>query len=49
MGRAGGAERRGELALGGVADGLGGGGDDGEQRPEPGRVEHQAVFSAVTM
>ena len=36
MGRAGGAERRGQLALGGVAHGLGGGGDEGEDGPEPG-------------
>ena len=35
MGRADGAELRGELALGGVAHGLRGGGDDGEDDPEP--------------
>ncbi len=47
MGRTGGAERRGELALRRVADGLGAGGDEGEQRPQPGGVEHGAMLSAV--
>ena len=40
MGGAHRAEPAGELALGGVANGLRGCCDDGEDRPEPRRIEH---------
>src|SRR5262249_47407766 len=43
------SERRGELALGGVAHGLARRRDHREQRPEPACVEHHAAFSAATI
>ena len=45
VGRAHGAKPRGQFALCRVAHGLRGGGDDGEDGPEPRRIEHPATFA----
>ena len=43
VGRADRAEHAGEAALGGVAEGLGGGGDEGEHHPQPGSDCHREM------